>query len=325
MPSYMAQTFISVEATPGTYNAGDLNATDLNHLEECDIQPIGDPVRRACYTEHQDRLPPAEIAARHGTAKIVQEVKASPAAGTAPESGNTWIGAGCQETIVPATSVTYAPYDDPVSAAYDESMTIRSEDSVDGRYYILFGARAGNLRLSWKHGDKLMLSSDWIGAYKRFDDLSALSTSTDNTGNVLAVMDDSTPFTIGGYAAIVRSFELVHPIQPTLRPHGGGTLANGFYKWPAHLVWPPDQHATISCEIELVDETAFAIMAKWEARTLTASDTVKWTTGSRSATLTMRNVAFDAPVLMRGTHNWMRLNATLSRSGTSPAWGLAFT
>ncbi len=126
------------------------------------------------------------------------EVKGSGAAGTAPEIGPLFKACGLQETIVGATSVTYAPRSSGI-----ESTTIHYYKAAAGAgtqvRHILLGCR-GNLELVYTAGDILLARFSLVGRRANPTDQS-LPTPTYDSTVPIAIRGMST--TIGGVAGLV--------------------------------------------------------------------------------------------------------------------------
>jgi hypothetical protein len=141
-----------------------------------------------------------------GTLKTVSfdvEVKGSGAAGTAPEIGQLLRGCGLDETIVPSTSVTYAP----VSTGY-ESLTIYYYQ--DGVRHILTGCR-GNVSFSGEAGGIVKASFKFTGHSVAAADVAIVSPSYDSTVPPVFL---NASFSIDSFAAVIGSlnFDLSNTI-----------------------------------------------------------------------------------------------------------------
>ena len=140
----------------------------------------------------------------YGELSFETELKGSGAAGTAPDFGVLIKACGFSETIVAATSVTYAP----VSSAFD-SVTLYAYR--DGLLYKLTGAR-GNVSLNAQAGQRSMLHFTFKGFFADPSDAAIPSITIDATQPVPC---KSSTFVIGGYAATIAnvSFDMQNEIS----------------------------------------------------------------------------------------------------------------
>jgi len=134
-----------------------------------------------------------------GGIRFDAEFKGSGAAGTAPEIGPLLRGCGLGETIVGATSVTYAP----VSTAL-ESITIYGFEF--GRVRHIFSGCRGNVTIRFKTGEPCMGSFEFVG--KR----GAVSDQTQpvpTLSTIVPVAVKGLATTIGGVGSlVVQDYEL---------------------------------------------------------------------------------------------------------------------
>jgi len=147
------------------------------------------------------------------------ELKGSGAAGTAPETGPLLRACGCGQTIVGATSVTYAG----VSTAH-EYVTIYVYE--DGSMYELNGCQ-GDVEISYEAGGIPMLSFTMTGHLTGPTDVSLVTFAFDST--VPAPFIGAT-FVTGSYASVIESLnfglgnKLVTPADPN-QSDGYGQIA----------------------------------------------------------------------------------------------------
>jgi len=126
------------------------------------------------------------------------EVKGSGTAGTAPEIGALYRMCGMGETIVPATSVTYAPVSDPAS---HESGTIYIYE--DGKLIKLTGCR-GDFDHKFESGKKIVSSFTITGHVSAQTDVALPSPTLDTT---LPIPFNAASFAIGGYSAVISKID----------------------------------------------------------------------------------------------------------------------
>jgi len=124
------------------------------------------------------------------------ELKGSGTAGTAPEFNVLFSGCGFVETVVPSTSVTYAPSS---TASDKKSLTIWYYQ--DGLLHKITGAR-GTVSFNLETGTIPMASFTFTGHSAAPTDASLITPTLDATVPV-AVKGNS--FTIGGYAAAINA------------------------------------------------------------------------------------------------------------------------
>jgi hypothetical protein len=135
------------------------------------------------------------------------EAKGSGTAGTAPEWGKLLRACGFSETIVPATSVTYAP----VSTG-DPSLTVGHY--IDGVRHQIAGSR-GNMQFGGAVGEILVMNYDFLGVEDTVTD-NAVLTPTYQTTVPRPLL--SMTFTLHGVTTLVgSSFSLDLGISPALR------------------------------------------------------------------------------------------------------------
>lgn len=125
------------------------------------------------------------------------EVKGSGAAGTAPEIGALFQGAGMLETVVASTSVAYTP-----ASTGQKSITIYRY--IDGKRQIFSGLR-GSWELKVTVHDKLMASFTFVGHLITEADAAIGSATYDTTVPVPIV---GASFIVDSYSAVVNSLTI---------------------------------------------------------------------------------------------------------------------
>lgn len=131
--------------------------------------------------------------------KFSTELKGSGTAGTAPEIGPLLKACGFTETIVPATSVTYAPNSNILTA---DSCTIWFY--FDGMVHKTTGCR-GTFDIEAKAGQYAKINWEFTGLYQKAADL-ALTTGTFNA--TVPARFVSALLAIDTYAAIVENLKI---------------------------------------------------------------------------------------------------------------------
>ena len=125
------------------------------------------------------------------------EIKGAGAAGTPPEIGQALRACGLGETIVAATSVTYAP----VSTAI-ESATIYFYE--DGSRYVLTGCR-GSANINLEVGNKGMIEFTFTGHFTGPTDTPLVTPTYQST---LPAPFIGASFSILGYAGVINAINL---------------------------------------------------------------------------------------------------------------------
>ena len=144
------------------------------------------------------------------------ELAGSGAAGTAPQYGKALKACGLSETVVAATSVTYAP----VSTAFD-SVTIHY--NIDGVRHKVTGCR-GNVALSANVGEIPTLDFSFTGIYNAPDDTALLTPTYANQDDPLIFKNGNTSsFQLLSYAGALQSFSFDLGNATTYRELVGGS------------------------------------------------------------------------------------------------------
>lgn len=128
------------------------------------------------------------------------EIKGSGSAGTAPELAPLLLGCGMSETVVAATSVAYAPDNDPSN---HESLTMYLYE--DGIRYKITGAR-GSFSMSLQTAQAGKLSFKFVGHLLPNTADTALASPT--LSSVVPPVIKSVVFEVDSYEAIVSKLEV---------------------------------------------------------------------------------------------------------------------
>jgi len=136
------------------------------------------------------------------------EVKGSGAAGTAPAFGKLLIACGFGETVVPATSVTYAP-----TSTLANITTLTIALYKDGLRKALKGCR-GNVKYSAKVGEPGVLEFEFVGVYDAVTDVAMLTPSGVETTVPVPLM--SAVFSVAGFSAFCSqiAFDMSNTLEP---------------------------------------------------------------------------------------------------------------
>jgi len=210
---------IKTETTQGT--AATLTATDFMLVEALDIKPIPELLKREPKRSTIDTLPHV-MGTKYVQVTFRTEVKGSGTAGTAYAPFSAAIQAcGFTETVVAATSVTYAPTSAPASSSFfgpGKSCTIQC--FMDGVKHVVKGAL----------GDfKLTLAAGKLG-YWEFTFSGEYATPTDAsfpTQTYLAQIPEilqSANFSMLGFAGVIANFEYM--LKNTVTPREDANSPN---------------------------------------------------------------------------------------------------
>ena len=145
---------------------------------------------------------------RLATISFLVENKGSGAAGTAPALGKLFKACGLGETVVGATSATYAPV-----SALASIPTLTVAIYQDGVRKQLRGAR-GNVKYSASNGEPGKFEFMFVGVYDAVSDQTLLTPSGVETTVPVALL--SALFSIASFAAFISqiSFDLGNQLEP---------------------------------------------------------------------------------------------------------------
>lgn len=194
-----------VETTEGTAIA--LAGADANNLI-MDPKFDADIPMFARQFINNSLSPHKQIATtRGGAIGFKCEVKGSGTAGTAPAFGKLLRACGFGETVVGATSVTYAP-----KSAIADVPTLTLATYRDGVRKAIKGAR-GNVKYNAKSGEPGVLEFEFIGVYDAVTDASILTPSGVETTSPPSLL--SAAFSIASFAAFVSqiSFDMANVLE----------------------------------------------------------------------------------------------------------------
>ena len=249
-----------------------------------------------------------------------------PGSGAAvyPELDDVFQAMGLLKTAA-ATTVTYDLSDYPnASATNVKSVTLQKEEvpAGDGNLYKAAGVSFGNTRISGGLDKAVQIEADWIGKYVAPTDCSLTASPVYNAGIPFAVAKTSgNPFRFHSYDMIVRSWTVNLGITVSPRPSFGDAVSTG-YIWPCFI--GREGPVTLEAEIECVDQSAFALWAKYVAATA-ADGQIILSEGSRDLTMNLRNVQFGPPEVQPGQPNLVSLKGTAHRSGANSAFDMVFS
>jgi hypothetical protein len=244
------------------------------------------------------------------------ECKVSSGAAAAPEWGRILRAAGMKETL--AANALYEPWADPNAAANYYSLTVQGESDLDGNTYAAYGVRFGTLEFSHKQGERMMLSAKGVGGYTAVTDQAALTSPTSYGTLPFSVEADASGFLFQAWSAPVSEWSLSIPIDVARRPHGGGTAAQGYHRWPPYVTW--NGNPILKFTAESVDQTAFTAFARWTGSTA-ASGTITMSNGTRTCTFAIGSSVIQSVELVDAPTGpqLYRVTAIVCRTGSTAA------
>lgn len=208
------------------------------------------------------------------TVTFTTEIKGSGTAGTAPEIGPLFTGAGCSETVVAVTSVTYKP----VSTGH-KSVTIWYYH--DGTLVKFTGCR-GNFTCTMAAGAVGKIQWTFTGHLTTQTDVSATPATYDSTVPGVII---GTTFTVGAYAAVIN--QLVFDPNNSISAVPSFSATDGFGEV---RVTQRDVQGTIDPELVVIATNDFLAQFKSTTSMALATGTIG-TAGNRYA-VTMPAIAY---------------------------------
>jgi hypothetical protein len=186
------------ESTYGT-DSTPSPTTDAILCEAPIVEPVGRKVERNFVRPYFGALPPINIG-EAVKATITAELKGSGAAGTVPEIAPLLRGCGMDETIVPATSVTYKP-----NSNSTKSVTIYFyRHNIEHK---ILGAR-GTWSLEAKASEYAKLKFEFTGLYAGPVDGTMPSSPTFSA--ILPARFLSALFSFNAYSAVIETLKFVY-------------------------------------------------------------------------------------------------------------------
>lgn len=199
-----------IETTYGT-DAAPTGAANAMVVRNVTITPLeGDEISRDLivpFFGHQGLI----LAGVYGKIEFEVELAGAGAAGTAPFWGPLARACALSETIVAATTVTYAP----VSAG-QEAVTLWW--NLDGTKHVLLGCR-GNMTISLESQKIPLLKFAFVGLLGTVADAALPAVTLPAPPKPLVPSKTNTPvFTLHGYAAVMEttSLDLGNKVEPRL-------------------------------------------------------------------------------------------------------------
>lgn len=325
MPKRDGQLLIGAEATPGTAEA--LVAADAIDFFELTWDPPDEPINRNAFRFYMDHIGSVAPPAKHQAGSIKFEFKApdgvpGTGAGVYPELSEVLQAMGFAQTAA-ASTITYDLKDSPnLSTDVTRSVTMQLEEvpEADGNLLKAYGVVFGNVRLSGGGGDRLWWSADWVGGWTQPASSSLTASPVYDAGTPFASAQDSgNPLSIHSTDLIARDWEVSFGRVAVLRPSWGNGASFG-YKWPATIHMPDP--VMFSGNVEAFDERDMAAFAQYAAGTK-ADGTIITKAGSRTATITLKDVQWQSPKTTRAgeMHMWS-LTGTAARNGTDSAFSM---
>lgn len=209
-------------------------------------------------------------------------VKGSGTAGTAPRIGRIFQAAGCTETVVASTSVTYK-----FSSNYatdHKSLTVYYY--LDGVRRVILGGIVTALSINWVGGDVIKMSVTIVGHDAGLTD-TALITPTFETTPALSFIGAT--FSIAAYAAKIAKLSLDFGMAVSKPPDVNATDGYG-------QILITGRKPKGSFDPELVTVATHDFMGRFKAGTTGAllTGVIGSTVGNRVAT-TLNSVYYEAP------------------------------
>lgn len=196
--------------TPETLTGADA----IRVMDDLEVSPLQmelvDRAQLYGYVGNSPRIPAQKLTA----VNFSFELTGSGTAGTAPKTGIFFRASGHSETIVPGTSVTYAP----IGTGY-EGITINA--FYAGKQHVIAGVR-GNVSLDLSVGSIPMGRFEGLGFYATPTDVSAATLTYDDQADPLVMNSDNTPTVSAfSYAACLQSFQFNAGRSPVLHQRAG--------------------------------------------------------------------------------------------------------
>lgn len=315
MAHRLQNVYAKSESSPGTPIA--IDATSSLECDSMVWRYIGEPIQRTPIKSSLGGEAPAPMGPRHVELDLSMEMKVASSATTPPEYGRILCSAGMLETIGGA-NVVYTPQADPNGTATDYALTVVGECDLDGNTYAAYGVRYGDIVISHRQGERMMLTAKGLGGYTAVTDQGVLTSPTSYGTLPYSVLADASGFLIHTKSLAVSEWSLSIPIKVTPRPHGGGAAASGYHRWPPFVSW--SGNPILTCTVEAADQTAFPVFASWAASTAGAISIVA-SNGTRTLTFAMPATYLQAPELVDQADGCQlyRLSLICARSGSTAA------
>ena len=300
---------VKAESTYGTNPTP--AATDALLFTELDVTPLEMELieRETIQTYFGNRQ--NVIGQRSVPISATVELAGSGTAGTAPRYGPLLTASGLGETIVAATSVTYAP----VSSAFDSYTMQFFIDN--GSEQAITGIR-GSFDMSLSTGAIPTIAFSHMGIFGAPTALSLPTPTYSNQATPLSVNADNTAtVTVHGFSACMTEFSLSLGTEMVFEQKAGCTKQ----------VRLTDRRTTGSITIELPAFATKDFIAAVDAQT---EATITWVHGSSAGniiTFTADQTAFDSPSYVEAdsvTHITLPFRCLPSSAGNDD-FSLAFT
>lgn len=241
MPMLSRRRYIGLkpEATNGT-DSVPTNSADAIVVYDLEIHPLSESTSndRQPFSGNLSQETPVS-GLMMGSAKWKTYISGSSAAGTAPPWGRALLGAGFQQTVAAATSVTYTPDSDyNVSSTYSTTATFAGMDTMSmyvwnsdvsgaaaGKLYKLLGAMA-NVKFMFKVGEIPTVEFEWKGVYAAPTIVSFPAPTFTAHQIPLPARALGCTFTPSGgaaHTAVIRSLEIDMGNEITMRTDGNST------------------------------------------------------------------------------------------------------
>lgn len=270
---------VKAEATYGT--SSNPAATDALLFTELDVEPLAlELTEREAIQRHMGNRA-SVVAQRSVPVKATVELAGSGTAGTAPRWAPLLLAAGCSETIVAGTSVTYAPVSETFSSY---TMDFYADN---GSRQAITGIR-GTAELSLTTGEIPTISFDQMGIYSAPGALSRpTETYSAQAAPVVVNADNTTSVSVHGFSACLQSFTLSLGVEMVFRQLAGCTKQ----------VLITDRKPTGSITIELPAFATKDFLTLASNQTTGSISFQHGQTAGNIVTFTASTCAFDSPTI----------------------------
>lgn len=247
-------------------------ATDAILTRNFRITPVAGNRRPRTFDRPQLGGRPRSVTGVHRQVSFDVELAGSGAAGTAPAWAELIQACGFDETVVPSTSVSYAP-----NSADGDSGTLYF--NLDGVLMEMNGAR-GAVGFSFVAGEVAMANFTFHGLLVAATDAAAATPDYSDFVDALEVNNaNTTTLSVHGYSGITQRLVI-----------GQGQQLN-YRNWPGQeAVRIGDREYTAQCAFLMPTVSAFDIEAKITSEALAALSLVHGTSAGNIATVSADHV-----------------------------------
>lgn len=296
------------------YNFAGLAGTDALDVDSCEFDEGGPGIQqRKAMRPYQDRPLPVKPASLCWQIDLEMEMKASSAAGTAPEWGSVLFSNGMSETVVPATSVTYKHIGDPNAAANVKAVAIQKEMTDEGLTWRADMVRFGNIEIEISNTVKCMLKAKGLGRYvEPINQGTPVASMAFNAGVPLtaAASETSGGFSLFSQTSNIdfKSVKIMFNNTPKLRDSLFADQGNG-YRFPPAIERKLDAPLSFEVLVNCFDTSVLNVFNKY---TTVASGefNFKLIAGSRALAVNMPVTVLGKPKKVRGMPDMWTLPGT---------------